>query len=584
MRRNIFPMVAVCSILLSFPAHGQAPQPPGAVIPGLPTGAQRPGLPTRDTAAQRPQTGTARLRGRVLAAPNNTPLRRAQINIVATDNPQLRRATTTDGDGRYEVAELPAGRYQVSATKAGYVQLQYGQRRAFEEGTPVSLSDAQTLNNIDFALPKGSVINVRLSDEFGEPVAGVSVMVERFQWGPNGQRRLINAGTGGILGMSGTDDRGEVRIFGLMPGEYVLEATNRLGGISPLSGGSSSAEGFAPTFYPGTLDSAQAQTISLGIGQEVSVQFAVIASRLSRIRGRAVDSQGRPAAGASIQLLTQSGSGSSSSGAGQVNPDGTFAVSGVAPGQHTLRIQTRAGADSEAATVPVNVSGDIDNLSVTLRPGASVTGRVIFDGTAPRTAPGGLASPRVTLQQGESNPVLAMLGSGSPGEIDADGNFKMTGASGRVFFAVTGLSPAWAIRSVTLDGDEIVDTPIDFTGKTSVSDVRITLTDKLANISGRVADVKGQNLTEYVVVIQPADQKEAIVAARLVKTARPDTNGRFEVRGLRAGRYLATAIESMEQNRHYSPEFQKELRRGAREFTLREGESLALDLRLTPGL
>ena len=47
------------------------------------------------------------------------------------------------------------------------------------------------------------------------------------------------------------------------------------------------------------------------------------------------------------------------------------------------------------------------------------------------------------------------------------------------------------------------------------------------------------------------------------------------VRGLRPGRYLATAIESLEQNRHYSPEFQKELRRGAREFTVREGETRA---------
>src|SRR6185503_6907710 len=97
--------------------------------------------------------------------------------------------------------------------------------------------------------------------------------------------------------------------------------------------------------------------------------------------------------GAGIQVVTQSGSSTGSSGAGQVNPDGTFAISGVAPGEHTRRFQTRAGADSEAAAVPVNVSGDIDNLSVTLGPGASVTGRVVFDGTAPRTAPGGLTNP-----------------------------------------------------------------------------------------------------------------------------------------------------------------------------------------------
>ena len=113
MMRSLVPLVAVLSVLISSHARGQAPQSPGGAIPGLPTGAQRPGLPPRDT-AQRPQTGTARIRGRVMAAAGNTPLRRAQISLTATDNPQLRRATTTDADGRYELVELPAGLYQMT--------------------------------------------------------------------------------------------------------------------------------------------------------------------------------------------------------------------------------------------------------------------------------------------------------------------------------------------------------------------------------------------------------------------------------------------------------------------------------------
>ena len=140
------------------------------------------------------------------------------------------------------------------------------------------------------------------------------------------------------------------------------------------------------------------------------------------------------------------------------------------------------------------------------------------------------------------------------------------------------------VKSITLDGADITDTPLNVAERRTVSDVRVTLTDKIAQVNGYVTDAKGQNLSSYVVVIQPAEQKEPAVAARIVKGARPDTNGRFVVRGLRPGRYLATAIESMEQNRQFSPEFQKELRRGAREFTVREGETLALDLRLTPGL
>jgi hypothetical protein len=53
---------------------------------------------------------------------------------------------------------------------------------------------------------------------------------------------------------------------------------------------------------------------------------------------------------------------------------------------------------------------------------------------------------------------------------------------------------------------------------------------------------------------------------------------------MRPGRYLATAIDSLEQGRQFAPEFQEQLRRGGREFSVREGESVTLDLELTPGL
>jgi hypothetical protein len=47
---------------------------------------------------------------------------------------------------------------------------------------------------------------------------------------------------------------------------------------------------------------------------------------------------------------------------------------------------------------------------------------------------------------------------------------------------------------------------------------------------------------------------------------------------------VATAIESIEQGREFSPEFQEQLRRQAREISLKEGESVTLDLKVTPGL
>ena len=103
-------------------------------------------------------------------------------------------------------------------------------------------------------------------------------------------------------------------------------------------------------------------------------------------------------------------------------------------------------------------------------------------------------------------------------------------------------------------------------------------------MAGHVTDGSGKPVTQYVVVLQPAEQKDPRITARFVRTARPDTEGRFELRTVRPGRYVATAIEAIEEGREFSPEFQKELRRGAREFTVREGETLNLDLGLTQGL
>ena len=137
------------------------------------------------------------------------------------------------------------------------------------------------------------------------------------------------------------------------------------------------------------------------------------------------------------------------------------------------------------------------------------------------------------------------------------------------------------MKSVMLNGRDITNTPLDVTG--NVDDVRITITDKLTTVAGRVTDGRGAGAMRYVVVVQPADEMEQALVGRYIRVVRPDTNGRFEVRGLRPGRYLVTAIEFMEQNRQFSPEFQKQLRRGAREFSLKEGESVALELRLSTG-
>ena len=79
----------------------------------------------------------------------------------------------------------------------------------------------------------------------------------------------------------------------------------------------------------------------------------------------------------------------------------------------------------------------------------------------------------------------------------------------------------------------------------------------------------------------PSGLKEGISPTRFIRVARPDVDGRYRVKGLPSGRYTATAVESIEQGRQFVPEFQDDLRREGKAVTLRDGEALTLDLKLS---
>jgi protocatechuate 3,4-dioxygenase beta subunit len=537
---------------------------------------QRPGPPPRDNAAAAAR-GTARIRGKVVGADTSAPLRRAQVTITSAEL-GVRRATTTDADGRYEFVELPAGRYVIGAGKGGYVTLQYGQRRPLEAGRPLAVVDDQILADVDFVLPRGSVITGRIVDEFGEPVTGAQIQVQRYQYGPGGQRRL---GFAGGFGFTQTDDRGEFRVFGLMPGEYVISAVMRSIMISVGSANPNDAsDGFLPTYYPGTASPAEAENVSVGVGQELSLQFALLPSRMARITGTVVDSQGRAVTTGFVTLRTVSENAAMTMSGGQLGADGGFTLT-VPPGNHFIDVRPgpRApGAEPEFASVPVTVgTEDIRGLRITTGPGALIAGRVIFEGTAERT--GGPTALRINAMPPDGRQSFFLPGDpAANGLVAEDGTFLIRGVTGpTIFRPIT--PPAWTLKSVTLDGADITDTPIDAAG--DIDDVRIVLTDRLTDVSGSVKDDRGRPVADYVVVVVPEEAREGMAATRHTRTGRPDQSGVFRVRGLPPGRYAAIAVEGIEGGGEWDPQFQTRARTSGRAFTLTEGQAVALDLALS---
>src|SRR5690242_20750766 len=184
---------------------------------GVGPGGPPPDFPMMLPPGRTAKTGTGRLRGRITAADSGGIVRRAQVRISSPDIGS--KTALTDAQGRYEFRDLPAGRFNVSVSKSGFVTMQYGQSRPFEPGHPIELVEAQVMEKADVALPRGSVVSGRILDEFGEPVADANVTAMRMQYS-GGRRRLVPSGRA-----STTNDLGQFRLFGLPPGEYYVSAT-----------------------------------------------------------------------------------------------------------------------------------------------------------------------------------------------------------------------------------------------------------------------------------------------------------------------------------------------------------------------
>jgi protocatechuate 3,4-dioxygenase beta subunit len=566
MTRALTALLIVASLALAGAAVGLA-QGPFAQGP-LPGGG-------RDA---RPQaSGSAVIRGRVLAADSGTPIRRAQVRAVSPET-RVSRLATTDAQGRFEFRDLPAGRWQITASKAGFVTLRYGQRRPFEAGRPLEVRDAQVLEGAELALPRGAAVTGRVFDEFGDAVAGARVQVLRYQV-VQGSRRLTPTGV-----VDQSDDTGAFRLFGLTPGDYYLSATLR---ALPVDDPTSDAAGYAPTYYPGTGNVAEAQRISLAIGQELSnISFALLPVRTVRVSGQVIDSTGKPLTGGFVMLESAEGSDDQpfmfGNGGGGVRGDGTFTVTNVAPGRYTLTVSSRmrgrrGGAeddDGEVASMPLTIGNeDLSGVYVATTRGATLSGTVVAAPGSSGTLPAGI---QISAQPVPAGRALFSR----PARIESSGAFTLTGLHGPRMLVVGGLSQDWMLDSITLNGSVVTDRVLEFAGGQELRGARVVVTDRVTELSGSVMS-GSEAARDYTVVVFPDDETKWTFPSRYLRAARPDQQGLFKLRGLPPDdRYLAVAVDYLEEGEGGDPQFLQQIREQATRFGIGPGESKAIDLKL----
>jgi protocatechuate 3,4-dioxygenase beta subunit len=423
------------------------------------------GQSTRDRSPAAPVTapaGTATISGIVRSAdPTGQPVRRATVSLLSSDL-RVPLSTVTDDRGRFTFAGVPAGHFNLVASKPAHIGVFYGGRRPGRgPGTPIAVADGDRIDGLEFLLPRGGVVTGSVRLPSGLPAQGMTVVVVGVD-GPDGGRRLRLAG-----GRAVSDDRGQYRVFGLPPGDYLVQvqpsgfiagaptgatdapvttaaevswieqtAGNARRAVATSAGGPTTepARGatmnYARVYFPGTPDVTGARVVTLGLGEvRDGIDVDMVLTPTAAVSGTVVGPNGAPVAGAEIALREVDDALDAVAIIAPLAPvrsadDGTFTIRAVPPGRYRLSASTGApgrgrgaggrgaagrgrGAGSTGADEPplwaeheLAVDGrNLDGVSLNLSPGMTVSGRLVFQAAGSAHPDGdAISQARVTLR------------------------------------------------------------------------------------------------------------------------------------------------------------------------------------------
>jgi hypothetical protein len=491
------------------------------------------------------------------------------------------RSSRTDAKGRFEYAALEARRYALRFTADRHITMYFGQTRAGELGTRIliPLRDGEDYR-ADMKLPRASAIEGTLLDEFGDPVPGVFVQVSERTYAA-GRYRLMPVV--GVARSHPTDDRGHYRVSNVAPGSYYVAA------LPGVFGSTGRVGGFAPTWYPGTIDAGAAAPVLVNLGVDtLETTFALAPARTFTVSGTMLDAGGRPVTGRGALMLTvpdRLGRMDSNPVLASTGPDGTFVFHNVPQGSYTLQGFAPAPADYKGPMnmgampfgwVPLTVGdADLDGVALTTTPGTKLRGKIVLEDTS--LVPPKPDQVRVSTvnMEFDSAPIA---GGPEPSETRDDLTFEVTRQYGLRRILVFTSTSSWTLRRITLNDRDVTDETLDFRTR-DVDGVEVVLTPKVSRVEGTVSDDKG-SMSDYAVVIFSSDPTRWFDRSRFVVMARPSEGGRFSVTGLPPDDYLAVALSDVVGREFTDPGFLDALRPIATAFSLGDGQSATLQLKL----
>ncbi len=510
--------------------------------------------------------------GTVVAAGTGEALKSAQVDLSSYKLTSF--SSSTDEHGHFRITDVRPGSYLFRAAKSGYAEQAY---RPEPDGPPamLELDCSKNLEGVLFRLSRAGVILGRVVNEDGEPVAGVQMDAWPAPKGGVGLWKDPYNPFRSLYGVK-TNDLGEYRLYGLLPGSYYVQATDEgESGVGRMPAGKGfykwTNPGHPQVYFPGVGTLAAAQKITIRAGQEIRADFFLRPEKAYRISGDLKGADGKPAEYREIHLAEYDVRKGSILPAHSfeefVRDDGSFEFKTVAPGCYVIWAVSRDDKTTYWVRRRIEVAAaDVKDLHLQLRAGLEISGKVIFSAEKPRD----LEYLTINLTaDGES-----AFNANAFTHVENDGSFKVNGLRNTVHqLYLSGLPDGWYVRKATFGTQNVLETGLNL----EKQDTRHLLTVTLSPGAGQIDGIVLQNERPAggaFVKLFPVGANPGVEL-----NAWTDKTGRFSIANVPPGDYVASAMPAE------SDDFinDDELFPGSsprERFTVHESESKKIEIRL----
>jgi hypothetical protein len=467
----------------------------------------------------------ARFSGSVVSEQTSQPLRRATVTLRSVRAGGASISTTTDARGRFELHGIPPGPYSLAVARDGY--LPDGRARIGDFRVPPQflLRPGDVIENVAVRLRPWGVVAGKVRYDDAEPAVGAQIQVlEEYRSRGRHGFRLVAA--------TRANDRGEYRIYGLPPGDYIIAARYDREPAAPETE-DRSLETYGIVYYPSAVLVTEALAVRVKSGEEqlgLDVYFKSV--RKQRVAGWVTSG----ASGARLRAPSLAVEQLDSDGTAvlrvpaevRLEARGGFEIRGVPPGRYRLVAEGSENGVRLVGRRPVTVGeAPVEGFELVAAPEQNWT-LTVTGLEAPE-----LRTVRLTL---EPRSAAARAVAARPVK-DSPGVFEATLDSDEVYDVYLESLPPDFFQKELRRGDERIKALATERGSPPGA-VTVVAAKSAVSVAGQVAAEGWRAASGAIVTLIPDPPAGRLADYRETFS---DERGLFELRGVAPGRYRVVA-------------------------------------------